>query len=335
VFTPTTFFKNRINFVFLIIILVVFSTLATSCTSYKIKRNIEPAGAGEISCDSLATEGVTLTAIPSSGYYFDCWKGAAEGSSCTIEISLDLAKDKSKDITASFKPIELIPLRVQGYEDTQIKNQLVTIEQSYPGTDLKDNYHLKDTMKNAQIILGNIGVNVVEADEPYDGELTINITGEALGDYYSRDDLPFNMHYYSGASFNGEVVLIVEGQLTISAPIDVRIEPMNSVMISGQFSKDPADAPFWNILDDVLFQGLKSLWGADVILANLDCQSSCIRRQFIDETFNNTLGNRAKRLLSGVTNDELIKALSNPNGNVRRAAAENLKDRGVEQISFN
>ena len=70
--------------------------------SHTLTTVVSPSGAGSVSpsgSEYASGVNVTLTATPANGFTFDCWGGAASGTSATITIAMD----SDKSLTANFK----------------------------------------------------------------------------------------------------------------------------------------------------------------------------------------------------------------------------------------
>ncbi|MBN1689929.1 MAG: hypothetical protein JW901_02775 [Dehalococcoidia bacterium] len=105
---------KRVMFIYVILAGLFMSTCAVSTSPttekastlmYKLSINTSPSGAGSVSPPGGEYESglqVPLTAIPTNGYTFDYWDGAASGSSYEVTIIMD----SNKTATAHFKVVE-------------------------------------------------------------------------------------------------------------------------------------------------------------------------------------------------------------------------------------
>ncbi len=103
------FFRKSIISIFFTVMLFFIITVLVACApvEYKVKAEIDPAGAGDITGIGTYHEGeeVTLRAEPKEGYLFDYW--AVDGEEVSTEESCKLTVENDIKLTAHFSKDEL------------------------------------------------------------------------------------------------------------------------------------------------------------------------------------------------------------------------------------
>lgn len=274
-----------------------------SCSAVTVNTAIEPENSGTI--EKTGDYSNYLNAVPNDGYEFDHWGGDID---CALS-KIYLRKEESKstyNVTAYFKRIDAPPVCRVGNKDLVIRTIALDIKQVYSNTPDGFSLPFHDDIK---AWLKMIGIMVVDPDKTHDAVISLDIEGEALGDYYG--DWLSNRYYYTGASASGVISLKVNGKVIHKQQIERIKEPPDKITI--RVGSERYETPI-DLFEEIGIYGdirdfMNAVWGPAIYI------KMCYNADYLT-----SLGEEAVPIL--------IDALSDPDIDVRRYSIGILNELG-------
>jgi hypothetical protein len=158
-----------------------------------------------------------------------------------------------------------LPVQPPGWEEVTVHTLCLEVEQSYP-----EGKGPEPIAEAAGRILARVGLQVVDEEALCDATLTIILTGEALGAYYTDAG-----SCYTGAEVSGQVSLTAPDRPPLTLPISGRYPTPFSVI---GCPPQPSGAPFGKAWPEALLDGLAHPWGPQVLIQALEDESVWVRR---------------------------------------------------------
>ncbi|MFC1962742.1 hypothetical protein ACFLWB_01930, partial [Chloroflexota bacterium] len=178
-----------------------------SIIRYNLETSVIPLGGGSISPSSDSNDAgtrVTLTALPSSGYFFDHWDGDVSGESPTITITMDSDKSLVAYFIENAAPsptLTLLELNTPyiAQSGLTVTVQSITHEQREGFREYVINYMLNNNTVDGAIDEGAFKIYWVDGGgEPQNGLLGRLFPGESV------------TRSYTWAGLNNQQVLCIE-----------------------------------------------------------------------------------------------------------------------------
>ena len=141
---------------------------------------------------------------------------------------------------------------VEGWDGTTFETVCLDESLTYPDG-IQQN--LKISIREA---LETMGFRVAVVGNTCDATLTLALTGEPLADFYN--DLSVSSKCYSGAKYDGKVILSSPDHTSLIYPIYVKVDPPGAVTIE-ECKHYPQDAPFFKAYHPAILNVLEHLWG--------------------------------------------------------------------------